>query len=78
MAHTPGPWRTMPSGRGGIPIANTGAILCRVESPDDAALIAAAPDLLAALRKIEQQADYGQMDACRDIARAAIAKAEGK
>lgn len=35
----------------------------------------AAPDMLAVLNKIEQQLDYGQLDAALKIARAAIAKA---
>ena len=85
MAHTPPqPWSVgYWGGQYGSPNdwcvndAN-GKSIALVDSRQTASFIAAAPDLLAALRKIEQQADYGQMDVCRDIARAAIAKAEGK
>lgn len=41
-------------------------------------LIAAAPELLEALHKIEQQLDYGQIDAARRLATDAIAKATGE
>jgi hypothetical protein len=53
---------------------------------DDARLIASAPELLAALRKIEMAASFAaipdaqerrDMDAALETARAAIAKAEG-
>lgn len=48
---------------------------------DDARLIAAAPDLLEALKSIAEGCSFPEDDvqrACRDRARAAIAKAEGK
>lgn len=35
------------------------------------------PDMLEALRRAEQQLDYGQFDAAQDILRAAIVKATG-
>lgn len=44
---------------------------------DTARLIAAAPDLLAALQQAEQQLDYGQIDAGHRIIIAAIARATG-
>lgn len=45
-----------------------------------AAMLAAAPDMLAALQKIaDEPCDHGPMDFCpRELARAAIAKATGK
>lgn len=39
-------------------------------------MIAAAPEMLAALKQAEQQIDYGQIDAAHRIIVAAIAKAE--
>lgn len=39
-------------------------------------MIAAAPEMLAALKQAEQQIDYGQIDAAHRIIIAAIAKAE--
>ena len=40
---------------------------------DDAAAIAAVPEMVAALEQIEQQLDYGQIDAAIRIARKALA-----
>lgn len=94
--HTPGPWTVdgvrivqdaAPVYVGGgqysravicslhlrVPVINTLA--------GDSALIAAAPDLLAALRALVLQANQGvvlERDACTRQARAAIAKAEGR
>jgi hypothetical protein len=89
--HTPGPWKTFPASDGscfevcdddGAPVA---AITPQLGDKEiaNAAIIAAAPDLLAALRKIEaeargERATTPQLRA--DIAEwcnAAIAKAEG-
>ena len=91
-AHTPGPWRAEPRDSGGLSImaksdvvAQTnryGPTLPCVEA--NARLIAAAPDLLAALKECEAyfrpMAEDGQYLAQQriDRIRAAIAKAEGR
>jgi hypothetical protein len=99
MTHTPGPWRIeghrkypkgtivewtvsfgfSPAGDG--PEGYVGYVNA---SKEDARLMAAAPDLLEALKKLEEASDdsddcqYGTLSTSfvRDIARAAIAKAE--
>ena len=89
--HTPGPWQmntchqghfvTAPSPNGGmhqITIAETravtrGALYSHMEYAD-ARLIAAAPDLLLALKELLE----GSNDTTRELARSAIAKAEGR
>jgi hypothetical protein len=80
-AHTPGPWRAKPWSKHEV------QIVARVDGkdtlvtgyclPDDARLIAAAPELLEALQQL-----YGAIDSCVELtpqrlakARAAIAKA---
>lgn len=89
--HTPGPWQYSPceiTGRYSIyhngPVAYCGDTTA---SPGDgeanARLIAAAPELLAALVALVGEADLGEVDlddddrAKLDVARAAIAKATG-
>ena len=85
--HTPGPWRDGgPSAIGGWPVVGTGRgrIICymRYAYPIDsktaanARLIAAAPDLLAALKNLEHEWDGERCDMAE--AQEAIAKAEGK
>ncbi len=98
--HTPGPWRIKQSDSGhwfvvsggtGNPIAQTLRKVWRTEDEANARLIAAAPDLLAALEKLAQYADTcelflrethpGKADALGkrvSCARAAIAKAKGE
>jgi hypothetical protein len=89
--HTPGPWQA----RGSTVLAKSrigtnctdadvavyGApLVCEsIRSDANARLIAAAPDLLEALRSLELSADLPAMfnDPVRVKARAAIAKAEG-
>jgi hypothetical protein len=83
--HTPGPWETNRAARGGIGVyTRQGATVCKVTqwrgslgqatTEANAALIAAAPDMLAALMLAEQNAtDRTALAAIR----AAIAKAKG-
>lgn len=87
---TPGPWRTSPLTKAhgiyaqdGTPIAKVvGAYGVSAERRlADADLIAAAPDMLAALRAIVFQVCQGKVlerDACITQARAAMARAEGR
>jgi hypothetical protein len=90
--HTPGPWVVdkAPStlGGNGFTVRAGGAIICtafpgastdRIEPVAElnARLIAAAPDLLEALRPLTEGV-YWITDAQVKAARAAIAKAEGK
>ena len=83
--HTPGPWQVMNRTAGIAVEANSGTVVAagviNCITYDDARLIAAAPDMLAALRRIitTMEADktdgtvyYADMAA---IARAALAKA---
>jgi hypothetical protein len=90
--HIPGPWETNRAARGGIGVyTRQGAMVCKVAqwrgslgqatTEANAALIAAAPDMLAALQAIAAETtgyDTEDMIAniqgiCRDI----IAKAKG-
>ena len=88
--HTPGPWRLHPTDDTAV-IAMDGTGVAGMtgyyNDPDiwpvmeaNARLIAAAPDMLAALRELVRKADFGEpvpdwLNAW-DEARAAIAKAE--
>lgn len=85
--YTPGPWRVIEThllpydGDHVADMSNDLMVVSSFKLGDplaDAQLIAAAPDLLGALQKIAQM-DYGNPYAsgCVEIARAAIAKAEG-
>ena len=87
--HTPGPWRIGDAGHtifgapNGTPSPKTIANLPFKNGGHDARLIAAAPDLLAALRNLEFYGRHwskpvtGFVDAM-SAASAAIAKAEGR
>lgn len=84
-AYTPGPWLVsspdpdVPSvvhGRDGIPICRMGGAVTQINVPGNAVLIAAAPDMLAALRLLDN--GYKHSTEVCNIARAAIAKAEGR
>lgn len=94
--HTPGPWRAGRDGTVVCDAQHSGNHLMReadlsfydghllaesIANPADARLVAAAPELLEALKRIEQGCSFPSDDvqrAMRDVARAAIAKAEGK
>jgi len=90
MKHTPAPWHVRTDSIWGNPVPQGQAVhhttvACNINNPADRVLISAAPDLLAALIKLEAHADTLQSmlpdkaaDAVfRDIlaARDAIAKA---
>lgn len=96
--HTPGPWQAARAGSSvvGIPIVGPGGRAIgslhwahlpgladfNKEQLANALLIAAAPDLLEALRELERVYETGDFDSefkpALEKARAAIAKAEGK
>lgn len=100
--HTPGPWRVgegsyvvadhpVPEIRGSEEVEHYGGhLICESVSPSNARLIAAAPDLLEALKAIleadeEAEAEFQKMGIPPEeehpitiAARAAIAKATGK
>lgn len=78
--HTPGPWSVSPTKHRTIIASAQGFHVAAMDdvSPADAALIAAAPDLLAALQEMLKYAE-GFEDADHVIdARAAIARATGE
>ena len=86
-AHTPTPWRVYgPTARdatiqvGSVSLNGTGDYVAEVFAMKDAALIAAAPDLLAALKAMLDLKIYAQPEMVETVtfARATIAKAEGK
>jgi len=76
--HTPGPFLIEQNDTEGIYLVNAaGTILCEwVHTPADANLLAAAPELLAALVLLMPELDSSYNG--YDKARAAIAKARGK
>jgi hypothetical protein len=84
-SHTPGPWHSGKSKVNHYVATRCGDVVCRLEgsaiSPidarvaADARLIAAAPDLLEALRSMLEDDDH---DEAKRKARAAIAKATGE
>ena len=81
--HTPGPWEFLSpdDGNCGAITAKTGWICDFAEEPSNAnaRLMAAAPDLLEALRQIvEQHGQWNNGIWASNIARVAIAKATGE
>lgn len=89
-AHTPGPWLVLRDPEVGGPLVATEDVaiadVMEMEggmSEANARLIAAAPDLLAALRQVVESAypnpdEHPTMTAAWRVAEAAIAKAEGR
>jgi hypothetical protein len=94
-SHTPGPWHVLPDDPEHGRPARIGAICCHVDGvrcwilsddsidgidEDDARLIAAAPDLLAACTKVlaSLASDEGATRADMDLLRAVTAKATGE
>ncbi len=78
--HTPAPWTIEENemmGRDIVSAAGRALICTQVYSPDDACMIAAAPDLLAALEKAMRVYGVDMQPAHRYEFRAAIAKATG-
>jgi len=84
--HTPGPWNIEPDDeRGGWFIRYYAETVAYVppSANTDARLIAAAPDLLAALQEVVghlwsiEDVSGHDWDGTKDLARAAIAKAKG-
>jgi len=76
--HTPGPLTVGPSGNKVYPhaVVSDGAPIALADSPTDAALYAAAPDLLVALHDLLAEAEaWGVKMASFANARAALAKA---
>ena len=84
MTHTPGPWTIRAADRAIVPVSDPARLVAHGGAihPDDAALIAAAPELLAALQRIVRAADRmpidSPLDGIVDEARAAIARATGQ
>jgi hypothetical protein len=88
--HTPGPWGLSPCSNGGALVTRTGVQSHLQVVPEaDAHLIAAAPDLLAALRDFAEVGDnliHAELVTQQrrsllnmlSVARAAIAKADGQ
>lgn len=82
--HTPGPWYYSPAdGHADLIVSASGTDIARVEWARDMAVIAAAPEMLAALRELTIAAEGAgwDVDPCNaailGAARAAIAKATG-
>jgi hypothetical protein len=86
MKHTPGPWKATADPYSDVVVDAAGVELCVMvgsgPQADNARLIAAAPELLEALRDLVQLEADGRAESESAIeywerARAAIAKAEG-
>jgi hypothetical protein len=78
VSYTPGPWEY--DGKFQVCIPHEKGLTCFRTNPEDARLIAAAPELLEALRKFVDGAEDERTPtpALCAQARAAIAKAEGR
>ena len=80
--HTPGPWAMTRKATNHQHLSGPGpGLIADIHRDEDAAIIAAAPDLLAALQKLVRAIDRlpgnNPLDGLADEARAAIAKATG-
>lgn len=77
--HTPGPWRVELHDMT-TSVESQYFTICADVTNDDAGLIAAAPDLLAALENLVETHDTGEAMCAQfwNIARAAIARAKGE
>jgi hypothetical protein len=85
--HSDGPWAIQDNAAHGVHIYSEGGMFgggkhvarvsnsAGVDMLANARLIAAAPSMLDALERAEQQLDYGQYDAAMGILRAAITAA---
>jgi hypothetical protein len=82
VSHTRGPWKVGEAGPEGLQVDTadaSGTVAECIGWRPDAHLIAAAPDLLDALRELlDATADEGDWPVEVAAARAAIAKAEGR
>lgn len=82
--HTPGPWAIRENDRAIVPAADPRRLVAHGGSilPENARLIAAAPDLLAHLTRliaaIDRLPGNNPLDGLADEARAAIARATGQ
>lgn len=82
-SHTPGPWGLKPCSHGGLILLRDGITQSHLQiAPEaDARLIAAAPDLLAALEEVAVTLDKWKGQAYVDlanVARRATTKAKGE
>jgi hypothetical protein len=79
MTHTPGPWKFIANGWFGHGSYPPVGQLSSVNNAADSRLITAAPDMLAALKRIAKWEENGEggPDAFGDVADA-IAEAEGR
>jgi hypothetical protein len=74
--HTPGPWRVATVNGVTHVVGEHGGSIATTDYPKYAPLLAAAPDLLAALRMCDEYCDSRAMcEPLRRVVRAAIAKA---
>lgn len=84
IKHTPGPWMVSNTDRWNIVDAK-GIKLCDCYFSNDVPIVAAAPDMLEALKETKYRLEYGDfyktsplLGAIIDQIKSAIAKAEGK
>jgi hypothetical protein len=84
--HTPGPWRweggtleqVTPDNNGDIILGLYDEFCTQIDNPADEALIAAAPDLLEALKEVVRWHSANMPRGLDEKVAAAIAKAEGR